>query len=376
MFCTRAGAGHFGPLVPFAKAFLRNNDEVVFVAPAESAAMIAGAGFDHELIPDPPTEGRAELFARARRMSWDEANVVVVRDLFVATDTPANFPHVVNAIETHRPDVVLWEASDFAAALAAEATGVPAVCIGITQARHRDVLADVVAEALEAVRPGLGLPPDPNLERMDSVPYFTLMPKEFEDPEASGPPHALRFRERIAAARPLPDWWENTEWPLVYLTLGSVAPTMDFFPGVYRDALDSLSHLPVRVLVTVGRDRDPADLGPVGPNVHVARWVPQADVMPHTAAMICHGGSGTVRAGLAAGVPLAVLPLFADQPFNARRVAELGAGVTLDDASRAGDAVRWLLADPAYRQAAQRVAAATQRLPTVDEAVEIVRALG
>ena len=98
---------------------------------------------------------------------------------------------------------------------------------------------------------------------------------------------------------------------------------MDFFPGVYREALDSLSHLPVRVLVTVGRDRDPADLGPVGPNVHVARWVPQADVMPHTAAMICHGGSGTVRAGLAAGVPLAVLPLFADQPFNAQRVTEL-----------------------------------------------------
>ena len=371
MFCTRAGAGHFGPLVPFAKAFLRNNDEVVFVAPAESAAMIAGAGFDHELIPDPPQQGRAEMFAKARQMDWNDANVMVVRDMFVAMDTPANFPHVVNAIETHRPDVVLWEATDFAAALAAEATGVPAVCVGITQASHREVLADVVDAALAEVRETLGLA----TREPDEAPYFTLMPLEFEDPEAPGPPHALRFRERIAEARPLPDWWENTEWPLVYLTLGSVAPTMDFFPGVYRDALDSLSHLPVRVLVTVGRDRDPADLGPVGPNVHVARWVPQADVMPHTAAMICHGGSGTVRAGLAAGVPLAVLPLFADQPFNARRVAELGAGVTLDRASRAGDAVRWLLADPAYRKAAQRVAAATQRLPTVDRAVEIVRGL-
>ena len=140
MFCTRAGR-HFGPLVPFAKAFLRNNDEVVFVAPAESATMIAGAGSDHELIPNPPAEGRAELFARARRMDWEEANVMVVRDMFVGMDTPANFPHVVNAIETHRPDVLLWESSDFAAALAAEATGVPAVCIGITQARHREVLA-------------------------------------------------------------------------------------------------------------------------------------------------------------------------------------------------------------------------------------------
>jgi UDP:flavonoid glycosyltransferase YjiC (YdhE family) len=375
MFCTRAGAGHFGPLVPFAKAFLRNNDELVFVAPAEAAAMIADAGFDHELIPNPPAEGRAEMFARARQMSWDEANAMVVREMFVGMDTPANFPHVVNAIDAHRPDVVLWEASDFAAALAAEAAGVPNVCVGITQARHMDVLGGVIAGALEAVRPKLGLAPDPGLARMASIPYFTLMPEEFEDPEAPGPPGALRFRERIAATRPLPDWWEHTGWPLVYVTLGSVAPTMDFFPRVYREAIDALTHLPVRVLVTVGRDRDPADIGPVPPNVHVARWVPQADVMPHTAAMICHGGSGTVRAGLAAGVPMAVLPLFADQPHNARRVTELGAGLTLDGASRAGDAVRWLLSDPAYRQAAERVAVSMRALPSVDEAVAVAQRL-
>jgi len=110
----------------------------------------------------------------------------------------------------------------------------------------------------------------------------------------------------------------------------------------------------------------------VPPNVHVARWVPQADVMPYAAAMVCHGGSGTVRAGLAAGVPMAVLPLFADQPHNAQRVTELGAGVTLDRASRAGDAVRWLLADPGYREAAQRVATAIGALPTVDAAVGVV----
>jgi UDP:flavonoid glycosyltransferase YjiC (YdhE family) len=370
MFCTRAGAGHFGPLVPFARAFLRNNDEVVFVAPAESAAMIAGAGFDHELIPDPPPDGRAELFARARRMAWDDANELVVRELFVRRDTPATFPHVLHAIEKRRPDVVIWEESDFAAALAVEVTGVRSVSVGIVQARHLVLLGDAIAEALAEVRTQIGLPPVPAIE---SSMHFTLMPREFEDPEAPGPQHTLRFRERPAAARPLPDWWENTAWPLIYLTLGSVAPTMDFFPGVYREALDSLSHLPVRVLVTVGRDRDPADLGPMPPNVHVARWVPQADVMPHTAAMVCHGGSGTTRAGLAAGVPMAVLPLFADQPHNARRVTALGAGVTLDRASRAGDAVRWLLADPAYRDAAQRIATAIGKLPPVDTAVGIVQ---
>jgi UDP:flavonoid glycosyltransferase YjiC (YdhE family) len=43
-----------------------------------------------------------------------------------------------------------------------------------------------------------------------------------------------------------------------------------------------------------------------------------------------HGGSGSTLGALAAGVPLAVLPLFADQPQNARRGAEVGAGVAVE----------------------------------------------
>jgi UDP:flavonoid glycosyltransferase YjiC (YdhE family) len=41
--------------------------------------------------------------------------------------------------------------------------------------------------------------------------------------------------------------------------------------------------------------------------------------MPHARAMIGHGGFGTTMTGLANGVPMVVVPLFAmDQFFNAR----------------------------------------------------------
>jgi MGT family glycosyltransferase len=150
---------------------------------------------------------------------------------------------------------------------------------------------------------------------------------------------------------------------------------MEYFPGLYRDAIDALSLLPVRVLVTVGRDRDPRDIGAVGPNVHVARWVPQADVMPHADVMVCHGGSGTVTMGLAAGVPTVVVPLFADQPHNARRVADLGAGIALDNMNELTEAVRRLIAEPTYRVAAERIAADIGRLPTVDAAARIVHGI-
>jgi UDP:flavonoid glycosyltransferase YjiC (YdhE family) len=66
------------------------------------------------------------------------------------------------------------------------------------------------------------------------------------------------------------------------------------------------------VLLIVGTEVDPADLGPVPANVHVERWVPQSTGMAHTAAMVGHGGSGSTPAAMAAGMPLAVVPLFAE----------------------------------------------------------------
>ena len=115
-------------------------------------------------------------------------------------------------------------------------------------------------------------------------------------------------------------------------------------------------------------------------NVRVERWVPQADLMPHVAAMVCHGGSGTVTMGLAGGVPMAVVPLFADQPWNAERVDAVGAGIALGrgpEAAIAGmrEAVVRLTGDPAYRASAQRIAAEMRALPPVDAAVGIVRGL-
>ena len=375
LISTRRGAGHFGPLIPFAKAFLRNNDDVVIVAAQSATTMVAASGFDHIAYPDPPDDERSVVFAEARRMSFDDANERVLREIFIGIDARHAYPHVLNAMRSWRPDAVLYDISEFAAPLAAETLGIPAVCVGITAGSNFAGLGPTMAHALDEVRAEIGLRPDRDLDMLNCAPYFTLTPAELEDPADPSPAQAMRFREADDGARPLPDWWDGVDWPLVYLKFGSVAPTMDFFPGLYREALDALALLPVRVLVTVGRERDPRELGPVAPNVHVARWVPQADVMPQAAAMVCHGGSGTIRSALTSGVPAVVVPLFADQPYNADRVADLGAGIALKGTVGLADAVRRLLVDPSYREAAQRIAAANERLPTVDLAPGVVRDL-
>ena len=69
-----------------------------------------------------------------------------------------------------------------------------------------------------------------------------------------------------------------------------------------------------------------------------------------------------------------IVPGFADQPRNAKRVAELGAGIALEDGTGGlAAAVRRLLAEPSYRSAAQRVAAEVAALPPVDEAPDALR---
>jgi UDP:flavonoid glycosyltransferase YjiC (YdhE family) len=112
--------------------------------------------------------------------------------------------------------------------------------------------------------------------------------------------------------------------------------------------------------------------------------VPQRDVLPHAAVMVCHGGSGSTLGAIAAGVPLVVTPLFADQPENARRVAELGAGLSVppnpaaveESVAAMSDAVRTLLDEPAYAERARALAAEAAAQPRVDDAVALFERLG
>ena len=140
---------------------------------------------------------------------------------------------------------------------------------------------------------------------------------------------------------------------------------------MYREAARALAALDVPVLMTIGDRRDPVELGPLPANVRVERWIAQADVMPRSAAIVSHGGSGSTLMALAAGVPQAFVPLFVDGPANARRVAELGAGILTGD-DLAAD-VRALIEDPRYALAAAMAADEIAALPPVDDAVALIQ---
>jgi len=304
----------------------------------------------------------------------------VIGQVFGRLNTTASLPGMLAACEEWRPDVVLREPNEYSAALAAESHGIPHVRIAIGLISSEELALELVAGEIDAIRLAQGLPSDPRADILRGSPYLSVFPASLD--EGSQPDtHRFRDPDWDTPAADLPDWWPGRHGePLVYVTFGSVAGGFPQALPAYGVALQAVSELPVRVLLTVGRDLDTGALPDPPENVRIERWVPQQDVLRHAAAAVVHGGSGSTLGAIAAGVPLVVVPLFADQPENARRVAEVGAGLSVEPDREdvpatiepLRDALRAVLGEPSYRQRARALAEELRAEPPVDEAVPLL----
>ena len=378
LFSTTRGAGHFNPLVPFAQACMRAGHEVLVTGPSQVQPQAQRAGLPFSPFPEPPEDELEAAWRPVFSLPLEEQDEHVVREVFAGCHARAALPGTLGLIERWGAELVVRESAEFSGAIAAERLGVPHATVGVSLAAATDRLyIGAAAPVVDELRIGLGLDSDPDAERLLLAPLLTRAPASLDDVVPSRP--VFRFREAPEPAAPLPGWWDGSDAPLVYLSFGTEVPTMPFYPGLYRAALAALAQQQLRVLVTIGDKADPAELGELPANAHVERWVPQAAVMPHAAAMVGHGGSGSTLTALAWGVPMALLPLFADQPANARRVDETGAGVLLDGGPPAlaglGSALHDLIDNPRYTAAARSIGDEMAALPHVDESAGVLEAV-
>jgi MGT family glycosyltransferase len=160
---------------------------------------------------------------------------------------------------------------------------------------------------------------------------------------------------------PMPEWLAQIrrDQPLIYVTEATIGTTDPF---LLKAAARALRDLPVQVVMTTGKQRDPNDLSfeVAAPNIRVESYVPQSDLLPKVSVMVTLGGSGGVLAALKAGVPLVIVPTEWDRPENAQRVVEAGAGLRIDPKQctpeRLRAAVERVLNEPSFRKNAQRLA--------------------
>lgn len=141
--------------------------------------------------------------------------------------------------------------------------------------------------------------------------------------------------------------------PTLLISLGT---TVNLRPEFFRTCARAFAGLPWHVVMTLGRNADPGELGELPPNVEVHQWVPHLAVLEHAAAFVCQGGTGSLMEAFYSGVPVVVVPQQSDQHAIARQVADLGIGLALDPAKFTAEAlvaaVTGVAASAAIRQRA------------------------
>lgn len=362
LFSSTAGQGHLQPLIPLIRAFESQGHEVLTVAPLSLAETLNAEAINFRLSEEPPRPESDRLWALFPTLARPEASQLVEREWFARLCLNAMLPTVQNAVDEWSPDLIIRETCAYAAAVVADRLSLRHAQVGISTATAQaSVLLELVTPELEELSIGL-------TRRIFESPYLTKFPVSL-DP--SPYPTTIRYRDiEKRDPHPLGNWWPGNDSPLVYLTFGTMATRTENGQELLRGVLASIQVLDIRILVTTGSKTGPEHLD-VAQNVHVESWVAQEDAFAEASIVICHGGSGTTMGALAAGVPLILLPLFADQPTNAALVQKAGAGIVVGDGGESADsnsknvekqmalvggAIDQILTNPKFRDAANSLA--------------------
>jgi len=379
VLCTSTGgAGHVHALAPAARAMRDRGHDVRWAVAPDGTDALGAMGF--EWFPAGlTTQARREAAGAAlpgiTQLPMAERRGPLFTALFARAAAPAMLQALAPIIDQVRPDVMLRETGELAAAPMAAARGIPLVTVafsGVLPEHARAQILDAVHPLWEAE--GLG---DPSWADVYGQLYFHPFPVSFGQRPDS--PVVRPVRPGSGSPSAAPAAWAaglGVDRPFVYVTAGTEPPSVTF---PWRELLAVLGAMDVDAVATTGPHVDPATFGAIHPNVRVERFVPQADLLGRAAIVISHGGAGTVLGAAAHGRPQLVVPLFADQWENGVAVGDAGCGIVVAPDRRAAEdldgAVRALLTSSSHRDAATRVADEIAAMPSASERAAEVEAL-
>lgn len=395
VLCTVSNwSSHFFPMVPLCWALRAAGHDVLVACDPGSVDALGNAG----LTPVPVLR-RADMVRTARLIAclsarsgqWHHKRLpphpVTGRELgdlaefdldaYQAGYAGPDAEHVAAGVHAlldfaadFRPDVVLRDPMCPEGLLAARVLGVPALVhlwgpfSTEETVAARDFLPPPFAEIFAAH--GVSAH-DPNL------PTYVIDPC----PEGLRPPSVtprlpirhVPYHGPGAAPIPLP---ARGDRPRVLVTW-STSTTLFFGPCTFvvPAVLDACADVDADVDVMVG-ERDAELLPELPPNARLVRpYVPLHLVAHSVDLVVHHGGAGPALTCAAAGVPQLCLPSGFDQVTIAGRVAATGAGCRIDnhlaDPAAITPAVRKLLHDPSFLEAATTLRKQTLTLPSPAE---------
>jgi UDP:flavonoid glycosyltransferase YjiC (YdhE family) len=359
LITTFGSLGDLHPYLALARGLAARGHEPVFATHAFYRQMVEGEGFELRPVrPDADPDDR-ELFARAMRPRT--GSEVVVREIVI--------PHLresyADTTEAARDvDAVVTHPLTFAAPIVAEERALPWVSTLLAPlsffSRHDFPVVPPLPRAwrlygipgmtsllirffravtrswtrpVRELRAERGLPTagDPLYEGQHSpLLALGLFSRVLAEPQPDWPPSArltgFLFRDpptspddpdeaRLAA------FLDSGPPPLVF-TLGSSAVAVA--GAFYEQSLTAARRLGMRAVLLVGNDPRNAPAAPLGDDAIALEGAPHHRLFPAAAAVVHHGGIGTLGQALRAGHPMLVVPHSHDQPDNAHRAARLG----------------------------------------------------
>jgi UDP:flavonoid glycosyltransferase YjiC (YdhE family) len=367
LFATWAAYGHVFPVIPLAQAVRSQGHTVRFATAAEFGPILTRAGIPHAAVGTLLSCTRT--FAHGTRIDGDGLTAEQSRWLMgrvfgsdIARETYAELGPVIREFS---PDLVVYDAYNAGAGLAAHARGVPALCHGVGRV-PAGRLTEVIEYHVRAFAGEVGVPvPDDFMLTLGDL-SLDIFPPSLQRPKFVAAGNRVELRP-VAYAEPdeLPAVAHRGR--LAYVTLGTVFGA----PDLLRTVIEGLAPSGLHILVATGPTVRVDELGPLPGSVTVERWVPQARLLPHVDLAVHAGGSGTVLGALAAGTRQLILPQGWDQLTNARVLERAGAARQLlrDQISAAAvaDLAHQVLTDASIAERAQALKAEIERMPAPAE---------
>jgi len=237
-----------------------------------------------------------------------------------------------------------------------------------------------IAEVARSYSEKVGLKIDWNdpAATVSKLAVITQTPKEFDFPGIPWPAqfhYAGPFQDDEGREPVVFPWDQLTDKPLIYASLGTLVNGRH---DVYKHILEAVQPLKdFQVVLSVGKNINPENLGPIPSNTLVVRSAPQIELLKRAALCITHAGLNTTLESLAQGVPMVAIPIGYDQPGIAARIAHHGTGEFIEVDELTTDRLRVLiervLQDPSYHEQAhyfQKVISKTRGLEVAADIIE------
>ena len=374
--------GHLNSMTTLARQLQARNHEVVFLYSSGAAGL--------PFVPSPEKDHINERRLEISKKHGEDALQFSLRA--VLSQTEAILKSLPAIVRANGIDALIIDTVQFYAELGAMQLGMPYVHVasavhfdysGYTPlclfnwphettaaalARNREGVAKA-ASLLESVNQGVkayarnvGLTIDWNdLDFTRSrLAHVTQVPKAFDFESSHWPPqfhHTGPFCDGKGREKVDFPWERLTGEPLIYASMGTI---LNGQVDVFRTIVAAVAkNNNLQLVVSVGDQVDPKQIGPVPNNAIIARRVPQLDLLKQATVCITHAGLNTVLESLAQGVPQLAIPVTYDQPGVAARIAHHKTGVVTSLDKLNADHLAFLLeevvTDPTYRENARKL---------------------